>query len=90
MDLKALGNAWDRRDVSSEEYVAALRQLEAKLAKVMEALTFYADTRRYQGANQPFREGDDPFTPPDSPFLIDTTRDGGQIARAALAAAKGE
>ena len=60
------------------------QEAEAEVERLREALTFYSDTRRYQGANQPYRDGDDPFTPTGSPFLIDVMRDGGAIARAAL------
>jgi hypothetical protein len=54
-------------------------------ARVVEALQFYADPRRYRGPNQPRPEGDE-FTPSKFPYMIDVTRDGGLIARDAIAA----
>lgn len=68
----------------AEAAEAKLAEAQAEIDRLREALTFYSDTRRYQGANQPYRDGDDPFTPTGSPFLIDVMRDGGTIARAAL------
>ncbi len=69
---------------SNADHVRWHREKEAEIDRLREALTFYSDTRRYQGANQPYRDGDDPFTPTGSPFLIDVMRDAGTIARAAL------
>jgi hypothetical protein len=58
-----------------------LREENERLRK---ALSFYADGRRYQGANQrPI--SDDPFAKPDAVYILDVTRDNGSIATAALA-----
>ena len=53
--------------------------------RLREAVTFYADERRYNGPNQR-RAGwpDDPFTGDDESYTRDVTRDGGEIARQAL------
>lgn len=66
----------------------SIAQAEARERVLREALEFYADSRRYQGANQTCREGDDRFTPKGFPFLIDASRDHGEIARAALSQSK--
>jgi hypothetical protein len=46
------------------------------------ALEFYADPKRYRGANQ--NNAGDKFTDPQAPYMLDVTRDGGEIARKAL------
>jgi hypothetical protein len=70
------------------EYAYAAPQPQASpQAGVVEALEFYADPRRHQGSNQRPFDGDK-FTPEGYPYMIDATRDGGDIARAALAAVK--
>lgn len=53
-------------------------------ADLVKALEFYSDCNRYDGPNQRLI-GDDPYTPKDRGYLQDVTRDGGDIARAALA-----
>ena len=68
---------------------AALNSVERVNAQagVVEALEFYADPLRYHGPNQSRQDGDR-HTPVEFPDMIDVTRDGGDIARAALAAVK--
>jgi hypothetical protein len=59
-------------------------ELSAAYARIDEleaALRFYADHKRYNGANQR-NEISDPFSA--GPYLQDVTRDGGDIARKAL------
>jgi len=63
---------------------AALTQQRDELAA---ALEFYADSTRYQGPNQR-ANGSDKFTQEGQPYRMDATRDGGDIARAALAKVK--
>jgi hypothetical protein len=65
------------------EAARMLREADQARRKAEKALRFYADKKRYQGANQP-SPGDDPYTPLGFPYLIDTHRDNGAIARAAL------
>jgi hypothetical protein len=56
-----------------------------RVAKLTEALTFYADPKRYQGPNQKAIDGDK-FNPKgdDAVYYHDVSRDHGEIARAAL------
>jgi hypothetical protein len=55
----------------------------ARIAELEAALRFYADGRRYRGANQqPIP--DDPYAKPDAVYILDVTRDGGAIANTAL------
>lgn len=50
------------------------------------ALEFYADRKRYLGPNRILdRLSDDPYAPADAAYWQDVTRDGGEIARNALA-----
>mgnify|MGYP000623845550 CR=1 FL=1 len=65
----------DRYKLPSPKAIEAMR----------EALKFYADGRRYDGPNQ-INTRDDPHTDERMPYLTDVTRDGGRIARNALAA----
>lgn len=66
------------------KWAKLVKKLHARLDKAEEALRFYADMARYQGANNR-RTGPDPYAPePNFSYLWDVTRDGGQIARAAL------
>lgn len=52
------------------------------------ALAFYADPRRYEGANiRPIEN--DPYAKPNQVYIQDVTRDLGEIARAALRGAIG-
>jgi hypothetical protein len=61
----------------------AVPSLVSEVERLREALRFYADKRRYQGPNQrPIP--DDPFATADAVYMLDVTRDGGTIARAAL------
>jgi hypothetical protein len=72
-------------DVSNEGLVHLNRALiaEARIEELEGALRFYADGRRYQGANQqPIP--DDPYAKPDAVYIQDVTRDCGAIARAVL------
>jgi nucleosome binding factor SPN SPT16 subunit len=55
--------------------------------QLVAALKFYADPVRYDGSNQRIPKNGDAYTPSDHAYLRDVTRDGGQIAIAALAAA---
>jgi len=72
-----------RPDLYAE--VTALRKslLEAasQLAALREALEFYANPKSYQGPNQRAEEGEKHTV---GSYRIDVTRDGGDIARAAL------
>jgi hypothetical protein len=51
---------------------------------LIDALKFYADGKRYSGPNQRLVNGDK-YTAKDAAYMKDVTRDGGAIARAALA-----
>jgi hypothetical protein len=66
------------------EYRQEAERLRSDLAAMREALEFYADVKRYHGANQRVEDGDR-FTPAGYPYRIDVTRDNGQIARETLA-----
>lgn len=61
-----------------------IESLRLQLVKVREALEFYADGERYNGPNQRL-VGDDKYTRADAAYLKDVTRDGGDLARRALA-----
>jgi len=50
-----------------------------------EALEFYADPTRYSGPNQRFEGDPDKYQPEGLYYRLDATRDGGSIARRALA-----
>ncbi len=52
--------------------------------KLREALEFYADERRYNGANQRSFEGDKHLSPEHAPYMTDVTRDRGKLATEAL------
>ena len=70
------------------EAIAALRsstQEEKKDDVLVKALRFYADPERYMGANQRLIAPDE-YTPEGRAYMQDVTRDGGEIARAALLA----
>lgn len=58
-------------------------ELRDEITRLRWALEFYADFRRYEGANQRPLE-DDPYSKPDAAYIQDVTRDRGGIARAAL------
>lgn len=51
---------------------------------LVKALEFYADPRRYNGANQKPIEAD-PYAQPGEVYIRDVTRDNGSLARSALA-----
>ena len=78
----------DDRSVALAKLIAELRpevvvSLISQYRRMEEALRFYADERRYNGANQrPIP--DDPYSPPDRAYIHDVTKDGGDIARQAL------
>jgi len=59
-------------------------QSSAEIASLVKALEFYAEPRRYQGPNQ-HPLPNDPHAKPDQVYIQDVTRDGGSIARQALA-----
>jgi len=77
----------DRSEVMAQ--AVANGHLLAASWEMREALEFYADPTRYHGPNQPRPDGDR-FTDENNPYMKDVTRDGGAIARAALAKAQGE
>lgn len=59
-------------------------QLRADNEKLVKALQFYSDHRRYDGPNQtPI--ANDPYSRSDMVYIYDVTRDQGAIARTALA-----
>lgn len=62
----------------------ALIEKQSQIDGLAYALRFYAGDNRYRGPNQP-PEGEDPYTPDDAAYTVDVTRDGGDIARKALA-----
>lgn len=64
-------------------YNVALRQRD----ELLKALEFYADPIRYRGPNQ-LSDGTDKFTPNEMCYLIDVTRDCGNIAKTAIASVK--
>lgn len=68
--------------VSVVSCLNASRHLET----LVKALEFYADPTRYDGPNQRLI-GSDPFTPQDQGYRQDVIRDGGNIAREAIAKA---
>lgn len=60
-----------------------------EVTRLRTALSFYANPLRYEGANQrPIP--DDLFQPKELVYRLDIGRDGGQIARNALATKQGE
>jgi hypothetical protein len=74
-----------REGATSERLKAARAALAAPSETGREALSFYADAQRYNGPNCRRIDGDR-FTPFGDSYRKDVTRDGGEIARAALAA----
>lgn len=56
---------------------------EMRIEELERALRFYADPKRYNGSNQRVDKPDE-YQPPDMPYLLDVSRDGGTIARKAL------
>jgi hypothetical protein len=60
---------------------------KSKIDALVKALEFYADPKRYDGPNmQPIPN--DIYAKPDAAYIMDVTRDGGSIARKALAVAR--
>ena len=62
------------------------RQLEDEIYKLRQALLYYADRRIYEGSNQTAVEGL-PWTwiiDPEIGYMVDASRDRGEIARKAL------
>lgn len=74
-------------NINSNGFYQKWKAAEAEVAKLREALEFYADLKRYEGANQRPEAGDK-YTPRGFPYRVDVTRDLGDIARAALAQPK--
>ena len=73
-------------DVNIPAAAAELAAKDARIRELEAAVGFYADHRRYEGPNQSPIDGD-PFQPEDMTLYIwDVHRDGGEIARKALAA----
>lgn len=68
---------WNKRSVPAQQQ---------PIDHVREALEFYADPKRYNGANQRIEGEPDGWQPFEFPYLWDVTRDGGHIARDALRA----
>ena len=60
-------------------------EARAEVERLRSALGFYSQPVRYDGPNQRSIPGD-PYTAADSAYMNDVCRDGGEIARAALAA----
>lgn len=72
------------RIAANPQAILSLIQKAREAEGLRAALGFYAEPRRYNGANQSMRRGEaDPFTG-DAHYLLDVTRDGGNIARQAL------
>jgi hypothetical protein len=68
------------------EYPSLAKPSDAeKIARLTKALAFYADPRRYLGPNAR-NDWDDPYAKGVYPVYVqDVSRDGGDVARAALA-----
>jgi hypothetical protein len=75
------------RDELFEANGAIANTIGADALRLRKALAFYARPIAYQGDNQ-HNNGQDPFTPADEPYIKSIGRDGGAIAREALAAIK--
>ena len=74
--------------VGREDTRKTVNEAADTIDALVAALEFYADPKRYEGANQrPLV--DDKYTPEGMSYRLDVTRDHGDIARAALARAKG-
>ena len=71
---------------TADEMGRQTEKRDTEIARLRGALEFYSQEDRYHGPNQPRLEGDR-FTPEDNPYRTDVLRDGGRIARAALAPA---
>ena len=80
-------SAWE---ATFKQRAAAVRAMPSPEG-LREALSFYADESRYFGPNQPLRQEADRWSAAAglTAYRLDVTRDGGQIARRALAG-KGE
>ena len=80
---------WRRRcEENDAEIVKLKRERDEALAegeRLRHALGFYSQPVRYDGPNQTPIPGDS-YTTADSAYMNDVCRDGGEIARAALAA----
>ena len=75
------GGEWSTARLSNDRLF-----IRADIAERMAvALAFYADPRRHNGPNQNPIEGDK-FAKPDAAYILDVTRDHGEIARSALSA----
>jgi len=67
---------------ATRKTLAWLLELEAHADAMVKALQFYANPIRYEGANQR-NDINDPYSD-SAPYIRDASRDGGEIARAAL------
>lgn len=72
----------DARNAGTEKH-NRLIEAQAENKRLRDALGFYADPLRYQGANQAAIP-EDPFQPGGDYYRRDVTRDNGDIARATL------
>ena len=79
------------RDLDRELTTATRERDEARaeVEGLRSALGFYSQPVRYDGPNQRPIPGD-PYTAADSAYMNDVCRDGGEIAREALAATEAE
>lgn len=60
------------------------REAADVIERLTAALAFYARPIAYQGDNVRNEGQDDPFTPPDRPYIQSVGRDGGEVARRGL------
>jgi hypothetical protein len=65
-----------------EAFLESAVNRSAQFEEMVRALQFYADPKRYQGANQR-NDANDPYSG-DAPYIKDVGRDSGAIARTAL------
>jgi hypothetical protein len=78
-------------EYANEQQIAELKRVVRAVNSyepMLEALKFYADLERYRGPTQRRQDGDK-YTPEESPFTQDVTKDNGDIARRAIAIAEG-
>ena len=80
---------WRRRCEENDAEIVKLKrerdEARAEVAQLRHALDFYSQPVRYGAPNQQPIPGDQ-YTTADSAYMNDVCRDGGEIARAALAA----
>lgn len=89
-EVDELRQVWQSTSSYNAELILDVATLRTQLSdttgqvgKLREALSFYADSHRYEGLNQRALVKDK-FTPDNMPYRMDVTRDGGEIACAAL------